>query len=159
MTKTLHTYCPRCGCTKLDVIVTSTATLEFKDTSEPAGQMETIDGRDFDDTHTASCTRCGFAEALGAFRSHVAFAPAPVAPAGLSWHLFYIEASDADGVHAYIVSAESQSAAKAEELARAAVLDHDSVGTEDEPGEIDHCERIGATDADVFQSLGLLASH
>jgi len=73
-------------------------------------------------------------------------------------HLFYIEASDADGVHAFIVSADSDSAVKAEELARASVLDSDELGTDAEPGGIDHCHRIGATDADVFEHHGLLAS-
>ena len=81
------------------------------------------------------------------------------ARAAQGWHLFYIEASDDDGVHGFIVSAESASEAKAEELARASVLDHESVGTDAEPGAIDHCEYLGPTDRDTFVSVGTLASH
>jgi hypothetical protein len=72
------------------------------------------------------------------------------------WHLFYIEAGDTDGEHAYIVSAQSGSEIKAQELAENAVLDE--VGTADEPGSIEHTERLGCTDSDVFLSVGLLAA-
>lgn len=68
------------------------------------------------------------------------------------WHLFRIDASDADGVHGFIVSAQSASEAKAQELAEAAVLD--DIGTEDEPGTIDECIAIGTTDTDVFEHFG-----
>jgi hypothetical protein len=73
------------------------------------------------------------------------------------WHLFYIEASDADGVHAFIVSAQSGSQSKAQELAEAAVIDYPALGTKEHPGSIGHVGTLGLTDSDVFESVGLLA--
>ena len=75
------------------------------------------------------------------------------------WHLFYIVGGDADGEHGFMVSAESASQAKAEELARAAVLDHETLGTDDAPGEIMSCEYIGLTDSEIFHPIGLLAAN
>ena len=71
------------------------------------------------------------------------------------WHLFRIEAEDEDGTHAFIVSAESGSESKAQELAEAAVLE--VIGTDDEPAAVSHCSRLGGTDSDVFERIGLLA--
>ncbi len=68
------------------------------------------------------------------------------------WHLFRIEVEDIDGSHTYFVSAQSGSAAKAQELAEAAALD-DS-GTEDEPAELGAVTALGITDSDIFEKVG-----
>jgi len=99
MTTTQYTYCPQCGCTKLDVDCTSTVTLEFKDTSEPSGQMEAYDGYDFHEESGAECTKCGFSDEMKAFRNDAPFAP--VAPTGGPQHTgaaFVIPAGMADTV-------------------------------------------------------------
>lgn len=72
------------------------------------------------------------------------------------WHLFYIEASDADGTHAYLVSAQSGSQSKAQELAEATVRD-ELCGSEEEPCEVEHVGFIGIVDGDVCETVGLLA--
>lgn len=65
------------------------------------------------------------------------------------WHLFSCEAEDVDGCYTIVCSAQSGSALKAEELARAAVLD--DLGP---AAEIASLERIGTTDADVWVKSG-----
>lgn len=68
---------------------------------------------------------------------------------GDPWHLFSCEAEDEDGSYTIVCSAQSGSALKAEELARAAVLD--SLG---EKAEIASLERLGTTDSDVWVKSG-----
>jgi hypothetical protein len=68
------------------------------------------------------------------------------------WHLFRIEASDADGMHGFIASAQSASEGKAQELAENAALD--AIGTDERPGEIEGCEYLGTCSCDVFEKFG-----
>lgn len=72
------------------------------------------------------------------------------------WHLFYVEAADDDGTHAYLVSAQSGSQDKARELAEATVRD-ELCGTEESPATIEHVGFIGIVDGDVCKTVGLLA--
>lgn len=74
------------------------------------------------------------------------------------WHLFYIEASDEDGTRAFMVSAQSGSQQKAQELAEASVAIEGSPDPGDEdPMTIDHTRHIGIVDRDVFERIGVLA--
>lgn len=79
----------------------------------------------------------------------------------MPWHLFRIEAEvnpdPCDStLKGFVVSALSDSQAKAEELARAAVEDHDSVPDAESCG-VTYCGYLGVIDRDVFQELGELA--
>lgn len=69
------------------------------------------------------------------------------------WHLFVIEVGDADGTHAFVVSAQSGSEDKARELAEAAALDDERVG---EGAIVCHARRLGEVDIDVFDYVGVL---
>jgi len=73
-------------------------------------------------------------------------------PAHDPWHLFRIEAEDVDGTHTYFVSAQSGSAAKAQELAEGAVLDE--AGTEEQPAQLGTVTALGLTDSDIFEHVG-----
>lgn len=89
----------------------------------------------------------------------------------MTWHLFRLEVQTNPDpldstVKAFIASAESDSQLKAEELARAAVLDslpdvpdeecpHE--GLEWDPPAVDGCWYLGVIDRDVFIDLGVLA--
>lgn len=70
------------------------------------------------------------------------------------WHLFVIEVSDDKAVHAFVVSAQSGSSEKGQELAEAAALDSEHVG--DEPMVVS-ARLLGETDLDVFEYIGRLA--
>ncbi|TXG99974.1 MAG: hypothetical protein E6R08_00645 [Nevskiaceae bacterium] len=70
----------------------------------------------------------------------------------LSWHLFRVDAHDDDGRYVYLVSAESGSALKAQEMAEAAVIE--DTGTASAPGQIDGVTPLGMTDSDIFQKVG-----
>jgi hypothetical protein len=73
---------------------------------------------------------------------------------GDPWHLFWINAADCDGTHAYVVSAQSGAQEKAQELAEGSVLE--VLGTADDPAELESCQYLGITDTDTFVSIGIL---
>lgn len=69
-------------------------------------------------------------------------------------HLFYIELETVDGIEAWLASGLSDSELKAQELAEAAAIDDAPVGAA-----LSHSQRLCASDVDVFQKIGVLASH
>ena len=71
------------------------------------------------------------------------------------WHLFRIECSDADGVHAFAVSAQSEDESGAQKAAEAAALDE--CGTDDEPANVTHVSALGTVDRDIFERFGVMA--
>jgi hypothetical protein len=94
----------------------------------------------------------------------------------MTWHLFYIEAEvnhdplDST-IKAWIVSGESDSQGKAEELVRAEITDN-LPGVPDEPPDevtaafasdewdephVTCCKYLGVIDRDVFQEIGEIA--
>lgn len=82
--------------------------------------------------------------------------PKAIEPAK-TFHLFYIEANDSDGTHAYMVSrGGDETAAKAE--AEKDVLD--LMGIDHGVGaSIEHCRRISGCDTQFFEVVGVLAAN
>lgn len=72
-----------------------------------------------------------------------------------AWYIFQITASDADGTCGFVVSRQSDSVQKAQELAEAAVLA--VMGTDEEPGRIETSMHVGEGAVDLFIPMGLLA--
>lgn len=70
----------------------------------------------------------------------------------MAWHLFRVDASDEDGCYSVITSAQSESEAKAQELAEAAVLD--DLGTAESPAEMDSTTYLGRCENDIWEKIG-----
>lgn len=97
------------------------------------------------------------AEAQKASRKRAERAVLRPVVAAPKFHLFYIEASDADGVHAYMVARDGDEVA-AKASATHEVLEVLGVGEHpDITAAIEHCKRICGCDAELFEVVGLLA--